>query len=84
MAAPEIDSRVSKGINTYDLKRREQLEVDVEKLYQERHPDEDPRDKRIRQLELDREQDKKEKEVAKIAKHLSTRKGRLMLRRWSA
>ena len=69
------DTQTSKGINTfkdnYDLKRREQLEIDVEKLHQDRYPSEDPKDKRIRQLEIDKEKDAEAIEIAQIAKHLS-------------
>ena len=73
--SPDIDARVSKGINTfktnYDIKVRENNDAEVEKLYQERHPGEDPKDKLIRQANEKAELALKKQEKAESAKHLS-------------
>jgi len=72
--APDIDSRVSKGINTYktnyDAKMKEEIDLKIEELYQQRHPGEDPKDKLIRQANAKAEEALKKATIQENAKHL--------------
>jgi hypothetical protein len=63
---PTIDSAVSKGIDTW---KANNLDAAVEKLYNEKHPPEDERDKKLRELEqrLERNEAEKKQETLKAA-----------------